>query len=290
MTTKIIPISISAAMLSLSAFTCLGQGAPGDDQHGDPYTPVGTLGVNPTFVQTGVKPNLSWEIDFPSVFEDLTLITPPGALVTTEEVTLVVQIPGASGGCDRTDLPVAFWIRPGASESWQLLFLGKGNKVNPSKVLFRRKVPANTRIDFAARGQHSSGAWNPIVWTVEDTTTTIKYYENGDTPPLEIPDFVTGDVESFLTPYLTEDGSKIVLGPKEMIYLYELESGDPDSDCYDHQDIAITVQFITKNNNGHGNNVDGVDVSNPGKGNGGPNGEIDPSGEVDDEQPKGNGN
>ena len=38
-----------------------------------------------------------------------------------------------------------------------------------------------------------------------------------------------------------------------------------------------------KNNNGHGNNVDGVDSSNPGGGGGGPNGEIDPSGGVDDE-------
>ena len=36
-------------------------------------------------------------------------------------------------------------------------------------------------------------------------------------------------------------------------------------------------------NNGHGNNLDGVDVSNPGQGHGGPNGEVDPSGGVDDE-------
>lgn len=36
-------------------------------------------------------------------------------------------------------------------------------------------------------------------------------------------------------------------------------------------------------NNGHGNNDDGVDVSNPGQGGGGPNGETDPSGNDDDE-------
>jgi len=38
-----------------------------------------------------------------------------------------------------------------------------------------------------------------------------------------------------------------------------------------------------KNNNGHGNNLDGVDVSNPGQGRGGPNGAIDLSGSFDDE-------
>lgn len=47
-----------------------------------------------------------------------------------------------------------------------------------------------------------------------------------------------------------------------------------------------------KNNNGHGNNIDGVDVSNPGKGKGGPTGiknaGLDPSGTFDDEK-KGGG-
>jgi hypothetical protein len=38
-----------------------------------------------------------------------------------------------------------------------------------------------------------------------------------------------------------------------------------------------------KSNNGHGNNADGVDSSNPGQGGGGPNGAVDPSGSVDDE-------
>ncbi len=37
------------------------------------------------------------------------------------------------------------------------------------------------------------------------------------------------------------------------------------------------------NNNGHGNNHDTVDVSNPGGGNGGPTGAVDPSGTFDDE-------
>lgn len=45
-----------------------------------------------------------------------------------------------------------------------------------------------------------------------------------------------------------------------------------------------------KNNNGHGNNEDGVDSSNPGQGGGGPNGEVDPSGDYDDEIKGGQGN
>jgi len=48
-------------------------------------------------------------------------------------------------------------------------------------------------------------------------------------------------------------------------------SGGTDSSGHQHQ------------NNGHGNNLDGIDSSNPGKGSGGPNGAIDPSAGVDDE-------
>lgn len=51
---------------------------------------------------------------------------------------------------------------------------------------------------------------------------------------------------------------------------------------------TTTVHTRVKSNNGHGNNVDGVDSSNPGQGGGGPTGDLnsgeDPSGDVDDEQ------
>lgn len=54
-------------------------------------------------------------------------------------------------------------------------------------------------------------------------------------------------------------------------------------------DLKMRVRVLgatfqqTKSNNGHGNNLDGVDSSNPGQGAGGPNGAIDASGLVDDE-------
>lgn len=53
-------------------------------------------------------------------------------------------------------------------------------------------------------------------------------------------------------------------------------------------DTTTSSDDTGKNNNGHGNNEDGVDSSNPGKGKGGPNGQDDPSGTVDDES-KGGG-
>ena len=147
--------------------------------------------MNPTFVQTGVKPNLDWEIDYPSTFMDLTLITPAGSLLTSEEVTVVVQVPGVSGGCEEDDLPVAFWMRTGESSSWQLLFNDKGKKANPSKVLYRKKLPANTRIDFAARSKHASGAWHSVCWTLEDSD-ELRDFVNGDATPVKICSIIFG--------------------------------------------------------------------------------------------------
>jgi len=52
--------------------------------------------------------------------------------------------------------------------------------------------------------------------------------------------------------------------------------------------VAPSITYIInrplgQTNNGHGNNVDGVDASNPGNGGGGPNGEVDGSSGADDE-------
>ncbi len=60
------------------------------------------------------------------------------------------------------------------------------------------------------------------------------------------------------------------------------ETTDPTTDTT--TTTTTTTYTKVKSNNGHGNNLDGVDVSNPGQGGGGPNGEEDPSGTVDDER------
>lgn len=58
------------------------------------------------------------------------------------------------------------------------------------------------------------------------------------------------------------------------------DSGD-DSD--DGSEDDEEEQDHEKSNNGHGNNCDGVDVSNPGRGHGGPSGRYDLSNHFDDE-------
>ncbi|NNM29723.1 MAG: hypothetical protein HKO57_09375 [Akkermansiaceae bacterium] len=69
----------------------------------------------------------------------------------------------------------------------------------------------------------------------------------------------------------------------------------PTGEVRTREKVTVSVRAIgsgwktAKSNNGHGNNIDGVDISNPGRGRGGPNGEVDTSAPIDDEK-KVNGN
>ena len=68
----------------------------------------------------------------------------------------------------------------------------------------------------------------------------------------------------------------------DVIVFMELTHTDAQSSNqgYDLQDMVLLVTFRAKNNNGHGNNADGVDSSNPGNA---PFTDSDPT--VDDENP-----
>ena len=262
--------SIAAlAVLTLTTAVTGAQEAPDPNAHGDPYIPVGTLAVNPTFVQTGVKPNLDWGIEYPSLFEDLAVVSTSGGITTTQLVEAEIRVNGACFNCGMTngkELPVAVWVRiHGEGNAWNLIFFGDAYAVNPSEVLFKQWLDPGSEIDIATRGQTESGAWYPVVWTVEDSIKVAHLTNGASVPDSVLTDFASGEVESFTTAILSDDGMTAEVGPKDMVYLFELSSNEPDEPCFDLQDVVVSVKFKTKNNNGHGNNVDGVDVSNPGE-------------------------
>ena len=260
------PLLATSTVCLMTTMSTLAQGGLRPSAHGDPYIPVGTLAVNSTVVTTGVKPSLTWNIEYPTVFEDLAIIGNTGALSTTQQVDAEIRILGVSFQNDETgrDLPVALWVRVGGEgNEWQPLFSGKATDVDPSKVLYEETINPGKTIDIAARGQGPSGSWQHIVWTV-DSTNMLENATNGTPVPDSIRS-VAGEFEDFTSALLTEDETQISIGPKDMVYFFELSSSDPNESSFDLQDVVALVQFKGKNNNGHGNNIDGVDVSNPGK-------------------------
>ena len=153
--------------------------------------------------------------------------------------------------------------------------------MQPSQTYHSKSLRAGYPITVRARAYNGS-QW--LAWRTSGTVTpNVVVLVNGDRPPSTVPAFAQGNIESFLRPYLNA-GGYISIGPKDAIVLFELGQTNVQSSGFDLQDLVLLLSFdYCKNNNGHGNNVDGVDVSNPGQGGGGPNGEDDPSGPIDDE-------
>jgi CO dehydrogenase/acetyl-CoA synthase gamma subunit (corrinoid Fe-S protein) len=72
--------------------------------------------------------------------------------------------------------------------------------------------------------------------------------KNGDIIPHFKPAYSQGGLNDFLSSYIKEvpnsNGTyQAVLGPRDVIYLFELYSTNPDSSYYDMQDIVVVVSF-----------------------------------------------
>lgn len=277
-----------AAIAATSFAICLLTCAPALAQATRiPALPVGTLSAIPTVVQSGTKPTLTWAILYPSKVSDIAEINPPGTIIPNQTVYVTVQIVGTGPGtCTPTPAPIIpapptdarVSINGGA---YLQVFYGTQVDVPPSKQLFVKKVTSGQTIDFGGR-YVLNGDWSPF-YTTRSGNLQVVALVDGDLPPTSFSLYQQSYLASYLRPYLNASG-RVNIGPLSVLILMELNQTNHSEKCYDYQDQVLLVSFSLKHpNNGHGNNLDGVDVSNPGQGHGGPNGMVDPSGGFDDE-------
>jgi hypothetical protein len=257
-----------------------------DAQTRIPSVPVGVMSAFPTIVQTGTKPTLTWNILYPSKVSDVAQINPPGSITVTQKNTYVSVQPIGTGvtACDPTQSTAPTYAEARMSlngGSYVQLFYGTQADVTPAYSLFIKKLGVGNTLDFGGR-YVKNGSWTPF-YTTKSANMQVVALVNGDIPPTTFPLHQSSTLASYLKPYLDSSG-RIKIGPLSVIILMELGQTDRNRPCFDYQDMVLLVTFSTKHpNNGHGNNLDGVDSSNPGQGSGGPNGAVDPSGGVDDE-------
>lgn len=249
-----------------------------------PLEPVGFISATPTVVQTGTKPTLSWLILHPCSVVDVASVKPPGTLITKDQIYVMVQMVGSSASSALSSTSTATDARMSLNgSSYFQLFYGAEKDVNPSHFLYGKKLASNTEINFAGRSV-IGGSWSPL-YTSLSSNSKVMTLVHGQTPPMGSPLHQSPNFAGYLSPYLDSSG-KVNIGPMSVLVLMELGTSVPGETGFDLQDQVLLVTFSKKQpNNGHGNNLDGVDSSNPGKGSGGPNGMIDPSGGVDDEAP-----
>jgi hypothetical protein len=281
--------SVLLSGLLIGPFAYAGNGNGNSNSNtssSDPIIPVGTLVAAPNVVLEGESAQLNWNIMYPLTISDVVTITPPGQLTLLDQYYVDVQIVGSTvTTCDYGKTPTTNAYPTDArisvsGGSYFQLFYGTSADVDSSKILYSKKLNKGTTLNFGGR-YVLNGAWSNF-YTTKSSNMQVVALRNGDTPPTYLPLYQQATLANYLKPYLDSSG-KVKLGPMSVLIVMELGQTDRSQSCFDLQDQVLLVTLRAPNNNGHGNNLDGVDSSNPGNGKGGPNGEIDPSGDVDDE-------
>ena len=266
-------VSAAAILTSALAMPAMAQGN-GNNANTLPAVPIGALSATPSVVQTGTYPTLNWNILYPSRVGDVAVIAPPGTLTLTENMYVHVRAVGVG-----TNGPGEARISINGG-GYEQLFYGNNTDVDPTHSLYVKKHNAGSTIDFGGRFVENN-QWTPF-YTTRSGNAQVVSLVDGDSIPTSFNLSQSGNMAEFLRPYVDSTGH-VDIGPLSVLVMGEYNSNNHSAGAFDYQDFVLLVTLAPKNNNGHGNNVDGVDVSNPGAGSGGPNGEVDPSGGVDDE-------
>lgn len=207
----------------------------------DPAIPTGTLSATPKSVQPGTYPLLTWDITYPEKVTDVVDIETPGKITPTEDLYMDVRVLGASFQSSPGDWkPIQAWVKADGSTSWSSFFYDTQPNVDPTKVYHSQLVRAGRPNYFG--GRYYWNGWGYFHNTTQTSSQNVIALVNGDEPPAYAPAFNQGDVESFLAPYLDDNG-KIKIGPMDVIFLYELYSTNPGSSYFDMQDLVLLVTF-----------------------------------------------
>lgn len=227
-----------------------------------PIIPVGSLSAFPTIVQTGTHPQLTWSVTVPEAVLDVVTIEPPGTLLPNRCLKMNVRVLGASvmavwsnsaGQMTRWE-----WVPTEARISvngngFNRIFFDTQDNINPNYVVHSQTVRVGDRIDFGGRYQFQ-GQWGPW-FSSTNSANQVVALKNGDIPPTTTPLHEQPDIETFLLPYLDEQG-RIKLGARDVIYLMELTHTDVSHAGYDLQDLVLLVTFYDEITNENGDVVD----------------------------------
>jgi len=196
--------------------------------------------VDRAIVPTGTRPGLKWGIEYPKTVVDHVVVGAEGGVTTRGRVRVRVRVVGVATGSGEPEVPVALWVRPGGSE-WKQLFLGGESGVRPEEDVFDGVVEAGVRIDFGAGMQRKNGQWAGVHWTGESDPAVVGLGNGGGLPDYA-PAFRQGRIEDYLSTYVRGDLT-VKVGPREMLYLFELDARKPGDSAFDLQDLAVVVTF-----------------------------------------------
>jgi len=238
------PVALAVTVLSL----IISAGRSSAQQ--DPLVPVGSLSANPSFVQVGMKPNLTWNVTYPEVVKDIVTVTPPGTLTPKQKVVMDVRVIGASvkltwtnnwGQVTRWEWVPTEALISVAGASYSRIFYNTQDKVVGSKIVHTSTVQSGKSINFG--GRYYLDGWSTL-YTSTNSSKNVVALVDGDTPPTTTPLYQQPTIEDFIKPYLDGQG-RVKIGPKDVIYLMELTHTNKNDGGFDLQDLALLVTFRT---------------------------------------------
>jgi hypothetical protein len=257
------PLSI----ILLTAFGLVPALADSPSTHGDPYTPVGSLNVTRLLLRTGVKPMLSWEIEYPQLTLDVVMRASKGGFTPKVPVLMQIRVAGKNNNGHGNNLDGVDVSNPGVGEggpngevdesgsdddekkvSHLMVSNGSGGWVdllnqefigNDSKdTLYSAVIQPGELIDLAAQVTSASGESESFQWSQMNNYLAVGLV-NGDPFPTTN---AAAEINGLLSPYVDDDRT-VVIGPREMLCVFELNTSDPASDSYDLQDLVVVITF-----------------------------------------------
>ncbi len=241
-----------------------------------PILPLARFSASPSIVQTGTYPTLSWNIFYPTSIRGVADISASGSCTVLEDLYVSVRPLGVNVTghyLDTTNQATEMRVSLNGT-GYERIFYGYKEDIDASYPTYIKKLSKGDTLDFGGRFVRN-GEWTSF-YTTKSRSLKVVPLINGDTVKHD-------DVAAYLKPYV-DGGNHARLGPLSFLIVMELAE-TAENENFDYKDAALLVSFSKMHpNNGHGNNIDGVDVSNPSVGQGGPNGAEDLSGGVDDEK------
>jgi hypothetical protein len=238
------------AALAAAFFAC---GVPAAHaQSTDPAIPVGSLTAFPLIVQPGTRPTLTWNITYPSIIQDYTEIENGNTVEAEQDLYVDIRVLGAGVTVSSNSNNIQFV--PTRAEvsydggSYQQIFYGTNNNVQPNKIVYTKLVKKNKKLRFGGKYYYNN-RWGPY-FNSQSGTLNVRTLVDGDVPPTTYPLHNAPTLESFLRPYLDSSG-RVKIGPMDVIVFMELTHHDSQKSDpgYDLQDMVLLCTFRTPNNN-----------------------------------------
>lgn len=197
--------------------------------------PTGTISVDKSLVREGVKPEVTWKVNFPSTTVDEVVdVTEEGDIKTKKRLRVDFFMIGTAVSNHR-DATITYGH---AGSGWNLIYSGFGKNLDPTISRYSRVVEAGQTIRVASIVDRKSN----IGWIYNDQPNAL-VMKDGDEPNSKPGWGGDASMEDYVRPYM-KDG-KINIGSLDLMVALELthtqsrinESG------YDSNDSIVLVRF-----------------------------------------------